>query len=130
MDGWSGADKLRHYLGIWRQAYIDRFVGNQEKKQCNLRSIRRQNWHVRRRVLRKLWKDLQTQNPNPLRAGDIQAGFTPAGGVAIKTEKKIGDDATFNAGIEIRKTRNPALVSISNGGFKDGEKELGFDCKR
>lgn len=25
LDGWSGADKLRHYLGIWRQAYMDRF---------------------------------------------------------------------------------------------------------
>jgi len=25
LDGWTGADKLRHYLGIWRQAYIDRF---------------------------------------------------------------------------------------------------------
>ena len=39
--------------------------------------------------------------------GDIQAGFTPAGGVAIKTEKKIGDDAVFNAGIEIRKDEKP-----------------------
>lgn len=25
LDGWSGADKLRHYLGIWRQAYLERF---------------------------------------------------------------------------------------------------------
>lgn len=25
LDGWSGADKLRHYLGIWRQVYIERF---------------------------------------------------------------------------------------------------------
>ncbi len=25
LDGWSAADKLRHYLEIWRQAYIDRF---------------------------------------------------------------------------------------------------------
>ena len=25
LEGWSGADKLRHYLGIWRQIYIERF---------------------------------------------------------------------------------------------------------
>lgn len=38
----------------------------------------------------------------------MQAGLTTGGGVAIKTEKKIGD-ATLNAGIEIRKDEKPRV---------------------
>lgn len=41
------------------------------------------------------------------KAGDVEAGLTAAGGVAIKTEKGVGENAKVKAGVEIRKDEKP-----------------------
>jgi len=65
LDGWSGADKLRHYLGIWRQAYLERFGKEPGEEEMQFAINKAAELALRKRVLKQPWRDSQTQNPNP-----------------------------------------------------------------